>query len=73
VKIYHALIRPKRLTELPREGEPRPQGRLFTLAKTAGVTISLLTFVLFVALLPTYTIHLHTVCTTALCSHRPGV
>jgi hypothetical protein len=69
VKLFHALLRPKRLIESPREAEPRPQGRLFKLAKTAGVTMSLLTLVLFVALLPTYSTHLHTVCTTALCAH----
>jgi hypothetical protein len=65
--VHRASIRSQHHSERQREAEPPSRGRLFKLARTAGITVSMLALVLFVATLPTFVSHLITVCTAAPC------
>jgi hypothetical protein len=68
MRLRHASRGRTHHPERQRQANPASQGRLFKSARMAGIAVSLLALVLFVALLPTYVTDLYTVCTTAPCS-----
>ena len=64
MRLRHASRGRTHHPERQRQANPASQGRLFKSARMAGIAVSLLALVLFVALLPTYVTYLHTVCPT---------